>query len=137
MVVYTDGAVRHGPGGAGPGGAGPGGAGVYIEGQCEQRFSLSQPLGRTSSLAAEAGAMILGILSAFEMGARGVTVKSDCLILVNTLNHNSRSKCKDAAYQDLLVRLRELITPNIQVEWVPRLQNHRADCLAKEAVVEA
>jgi len=117
---------------------GPAGAGVYIEEeQCEQCFSMSQPLGRTNSLAAEAGAMILGILTALDMGVRSVTIRSDCLVLVNTINLGSRSKCKNTAYQDLLQRLRELITPDIRVEWVPREQNRKADHLAKEARVAA
>jgi ribonuclease HI len=129
MIVYTDGSVRHGNA---QGGRGPAGAGVYVEG--EQCFSMSQPLGVTSIMAAEAGAMLLGILMALSMGGTSITVRSDCKTLADQLAHPEWGrKNKDVAYKDLLKRLRELITPEIKVEWIPRELNRGADSLARVA----
>ena len=128
MIVYTDGSVR----GTRLRKLGSAGAGVFI--QAAEPVSLAQPLGVTSIMTAEASAMLLGIEMASSMPWTTLVVRTDCKTLADQLEHPTwGKKNKDAAYRDLLARLRERITPNIRVEWVPRELNTIADGLARAA----
>jgi len=126
MIVYTDGSVRR----AGNN-LGPAGAGVFIEG----KESFSIPLGIASPMTAEASAMLIGISMALDMPRKkGILVRTDCKALVDQLHNPSWGhKNKDVAYKDLRNRLRELITSDTTVEWIPRESNKEADKLAREA----
>lgn len=130
MVVYADGSVRYSLDGKGQGGAG-----VVIQGQ--ETIFISQPIGiRVSILVAETAAVLIGLLTALNMPKKKkrIVIKTDCKALADQIaNPTWGRKNKDLAYKDLLGRLRELMTPDIKVEWVPRGQNKVADGLARAA----
>lgn len=129
MVVYTDGSVRRAVNGKGQ-------AGVGVVIQSQETHFISQPIGIASILTAEASAVLIGILTVLSMSRKKerILVRTDCKTLADQIaNPKWGKRNKDVAYKDLLDRLRKLITPDIEVEWVPRERNYQADALAKTA----
>src|SRR4051812_18067264 len=81
--------------------------------------------------AAEWHALILGLRTALAHGERHVVVKGDSMLVVKQIN--GEWKTKNPALQSLKAEASKLLEEfeSWSVEWVPRMENRRADELGR------
>jgi len=110
------------------------GAGVILEGP--DRLLIDQALHfvfKASNNQAEYEALIVGMLLAKEMGARGLLAKSDSLLVTGQVTGEYQAKDPHmATYLEYVQELKESFDV-FELVHVPREQNARADLLAKLA----
>jgi ribonuclease HI len=128
LVVEADGGSRGNPGIA------AGGA-VVIDPQTSAVLTeLGVYVGVASNNVAEYSGMIAGLEAAFERdAAASIVVRMDSKLVVEQMS--GRWKIKHPDMKVLADRARSLIgARHVEFEWVPRLENSRADAAANEAM---
>lgn len=128
LIVEADGGSRGNPGVA------AGGSVVVDAATGEVLAELGVFCGITTNNVAEYSGMIAGIRKALEIDPDAVLrVRLDSKLVVEQMS--GRWKIKHPAMAELAAQARELLTGTpVAFEWVPRLQNARADRLANEAM---
>ena len=128
LIVEADGGSRGNPGVA------AGGA-VVIDAQTgELLCEVGTYVGVASNNVAEYRGMIAGLEAAFERdAAASVVVRLDSKLVVEQMS--GRWKIKHPAMRALADRALSLIAGrDVTFQWVPRLENTRADALANESM---
>ena len=128
LVVEADGGSRGNPGIA------AGGA-VVADPQTDVVLSeVGVYVGIATNNVAEYSGLIAGLEAAFERdGAASVAVRMDSKLVVEQMS--GRWKIKHPAMQVLARRAQEIIAGrDVTFQWVPRLENNRADAAANEAM---
>ena len=128
LIVEADGGSRGNPGIA------AGGA-VVIDAQSGAVLSeLGIYVGVASNNVAEYNGMIAGLEAAFERDpAASVLVRLDSKLVVEQMS--GRWKIKHPDMKDLAARAHAMISGrDVTFQWVPRLDNKRADAVANEAM---
>lgn len=128
LTIYSDGASRNNPGEAG--------AGVYITKDGAPLEGLARYLGTTTNNIAEYTAAIMGLEYAVQQGARRVKLFADSELLVKQIN--GQYKVKNEGLKPLHGKVKELIARigSVEVQYIPREQNKKADALANRAIDE-
>lgn len=128
LLVEADGGSRGNPGQAGSG------AVVVDAATGEVLAELGVYVGIASNNVAEYRGMIAGVRRALELDPDAVLlVRMDSKLVVEQMS--GRWKIKHAAMAELAAEAREVLTGTpVRFEWVPRLENSRADRLANEAM---
>ena len=128
LVVEADGGARGNPGPAAYG------AVVRDAGTGEVLAELAEYLGETTNNVAEYRGAIAGVEHARELDPGAVVeVRLDSKLVVEQMSGRWKIKHPDMA--DLAAEARELLTGTpVRFEWIPRLQNSRADKLANLAM---
>lgn len=123
-TIWFDGACLGNPG---PMGAG---AVVTVDGQTQ---TVSRSLGRGTNNLAEYQAVVAGLELALRMGATSVTLRGDSQLVLRQLQ--GRYAVKAEGLQPLHARATQLLAGlrPVELEWIPREENARADALAKAA----
>ncbi|GEM_PF-1212894 len=115
LEVYFDGSVEGNPG--------PGWIGVLVllDGQAVEE--ITEPIGRTTSNAAEYRALIRAVEAALKLAPDAVTFYSDSQLVVNQVQ--GRFACRSPHLQRLLARAQELLDqlPSWELVQVPRERN--------------
>ena len=130
IILYADGASRGNPG--------PAGAGVVL---CDEAGDVVgesfEHLGECTNNVAEYRALILGLETALERGARRVLFHCDSELLARQLQ--GRYKVRSENLKGLYAKARRLISglESFRAEHVYRESNARADALANQAIDEA
>jgi ribonuclease HI len=127
IVAYIDGGARGNPG--------PAGYGVRVEtGRGEVVAEFGASIGHATNNVAEYHALIAALRYASEHGHRGLTVRSDSLLLVQQMIGNY--KVKNPGLQALHREARDWVArfDRVRFEHVRREQNRDADRLANEAM---
>lgn len=129
LVVNCDGASRGNPGPAGAG------ASIAVPGG-EIVAEVAEGLGIQTNNVAEYTAVIRGLETARDLGAKRVTLRSDSQLLVNQLTGKFRVKTEHL--RPLHARVREISRSfdSVSFEHVPREMNTEADRLANRGVDE-
>lgn len=128
LLVEADGGSRGNPGLA------AGGAIVIDVESGELLAELGVFVGRATNNVAEYSGMIAGVERALAIAPEAaLRVRMDSKLVVEQMSGRWRIKNPDLAV--LATRARDLLggTP-VEFEWVPRLENSRADRLANEAM---
>jgi len=123
FVAEIDGSARPNPG--------PGGWGVYLEGPGVKR-EIHGALPYTTSNLAEYRALAEAVRLAKALGARRLTVRTDSQLLYNQFNGYWR--VHDPKIAKALNEIRREAREagiEVEVEWVRRRKNARADALSK------
>lgn len=128
LLVEADGGSRGNPGEAGSG------AVVVDAATGEVLAELGVYVGIASNNVAEYRGMIAGVRRALELDGDAVLrVRMDSKLVVEQMS--GRWKIKHPAMAELAAEAREVLTGTpVRFEWVPRLENSRADRLANEAM---
>lgn len=128
LIVEADGGSRGNPGIA------AGGATVIDGGSGEVLAELGVYVGVATNNVAEYRGMLEGLRRAFEIDpGASVHVRMDSKLVVEQMS--GRWKIKHPDMQHIAREARELIgTRHVTFEWVPRLENSRADALANRAM---
>jgi ribonuclease HI len=128
LTIFTDGASRNNPGEAG--------AGVLVLQDNKPVAELARYLGTTTNNIAEYSAAIMGMEHAVKLGASSVKLFADSELLVKQLN--GLYKVKNEGLKPLYQRVKELIAKigTVEVQYIPRAQNSKADELANKAIDE-
>jgi len=128
LVVEADGGSRGNPGQA------AGGAVVIDPSTGEVLAEIGVYVGIASNNVAEYRGMIAGIRRALQIDPAAVVhVRMDSKLVVEQMS--GRWKIKHPDMQQLAREAQELIGANaVTFEWIPRLQNSRADALANRAM---
>lgn len=128
LTIFTDGASRNNPGEAG--------AGVLILQDNKPVAELARYLGTTTNNIAEYNAAIMGMEHAVKLGASHVKLFADSELLVKQLN--GLYKVKNEGLKPLFQRVKELIAKigTVEVQYIPRAENSKADALANKAIDE-
>ncbi len=128
ILIEADGGSRGNPGIA------AGGAVVLNAETGELLAECGVFVGHATNNVAEYSGMIAGISRAFEIDpAATLLVRMDSKLVVEQMM--GRWKIKNPAMADLARSAREIIgSRSVSFEWVPRLQNSRADALANESM---
>jgi len=130
IILYADGASRGNPG--------PAGAGVVL---CDEAGDVVgesfEHLGECTNNVAEYRALILGLETALDRGARRVLFHCDSELLARQLQ--GRYKVRSENLKGLYAKARRLISglESFRAEHVYRESNTRADALANQAIDEA
>ena len=130
IILYADGASRGNPG--------PAGAGVVL---CDEAGDVVgeafEHLGECTNNVAEYRALILGLETALERGARRVLFHCDSELLARQLQ--GRYKVRSENLKGLYAKARRLIggLESFRAEHVYRESNALADALANQAIDEA
>jgi probable phosphoglycerate mutase len=128
LIVEADGGSRGNPGVA------AGGSVVIDAATGEVLAELGVYVGIASNNVAEYNGMIAGVRKAIELDPHAVLrVRLDSKLVVEQMSGRWKIKHPDMA--DLAAEARRLLsgTP-VSFEWIPRLDNSRADRLANEAM---
>lgn len=128
LVVEADGGSRGNPGIAG-------GGAVVIDGESgEVVAELGVYVGVATNNVAEYRGMLEGLRRAFEIDpGASVHVRMDSKLVIEQMS--GRWKIRNPDMRELAREARELIGPrHATFEWVPRLENSRADALANHAM---
>ena len=128
LIVEADGGSRGNPGESGSG------AVVIDAATGELLAEIGLYGGIASNNVAEYRGMIAGVRRAIEIDPEApLTVRMDSKLVVEQMS--GRWKIKHPAMAELAARAREaLIGTPVRFEWVPRLENSRADRLANRAM---
>jgi len=128
LIVEADGGSRGNPGESGSG------AVVIDAATGELLAEIGLYGGIASNNVAEYLGMIAGVRRAIEIDPEAaLTVRMDSKLVVEQMS--GRWKIKHPAMAELAARAREaLIGTPVRFEWVPRLENSRADRLANRAM---
>ena len=127
-IIYVDGGARGNPG--------PAGVGVVIQdaadGQALQEVGYY--LGHATNNVAEYTGLIRALELADQLGARGLTIRSDSQLMVRQLLGEYRVKAE--GLKPLFQRARELLDgfDSWSIDHVPREKNQVADRLANQAM---
>jgi len=126
MIIYTDGACSGNPG--------PMGIGFIILKEGKELFKFSNNIGLGTNNIAEYTAIIEGVKKAIELGAKGITVRSDSQLVVRQLNGQYR--VKNQKLKELKNELLSLLPKDLEIvfENIPREKNKIADKLSKDAL---
>lgn len=128
LLVEADGGSRGNPGVA------AGGA-IVVDGESGELLAeLGVWCGVTTNNVAEYSGMIAGITRALEIDPHAeLHVRLDSKLVVEQMSGRWKIKHPDMA--DLAASARDLLSGTaVTFEWIPRLQNSRADKLANEAM---
>ncbi len=128
LIVEADGGSRGNPGQA------AGGAVVIDPATGEVLAELGVYVGIASNNVAEYSGMIAGVTKAIALDPHAVLrVRMDSKLVVEQMS--GRWKIKHPAMADLAADARRILsgTP-VRFEWIPRLENSRADRLANESM---
>lgn len=128
LIVEADGGSRGNPGESGSGA-------VVIDAETGEILAeIGIYGGIASNNVAEYRGMIAGVRRALEIDPDAIlTVRMDSKLVVEQMS--GRWKIKHPAMAELAAEAREaLIGTPVRFEWVPRLQNGRADRLANRAM---
>jgi probable phosphoglycerate mutase len=128
LIVEADGGSRGNPGIA------AGGSVVVDAATGEVLAELGVYCGVTTNNVAEYRGMIAGITKALQLDPHAVLrVRLDSKLVVEQMS--GRWKIKHPVMAELAAEAREILTGTpVAFEWVPRLENARADRLANEAM---
>ncbi len=128
LLVEADGGSRGNPGQAG------GGAVVFDAATGELLAEVGVYVGVASNNVAEYRGMIAGVRKALAIDPDAeLTVRMDSKLVVEQMSGRWKIKHPDMA--ELAAAARQALTGTpVRFEWVPRLQNSRADRLANEAM---
>ena len=128
LIVEADGGSRGNPGESGSG------AIVADQATGELLAEISLYGGIASNNVAEYKGMIAGVRRAIEIDADAeLLVRLDSKLVVEQMS--GRWKIKHPAMAELAAEAREVLTGTpVRFEWMPRLQNSRADKLANLAM---
>ncbi len=125
MIIYTDGACSGNPG--------PMGIGYVIYIEDKEIFTFSKKLGNGTNNIAEYTAILEGVKKAIEIGATGIVVRSDSLLVVKQLSGHYR--IKEPHLRDLKSQIDAIIKDiNISYEHIPREENSVANDLAQASL---
>ena len=130
IILYADGASRGNPG--------PAGAGVVL---CDEAGDVVgeafEHLGECTNNVAEYRALLLGLETALERGARQVLFHCDSELLARQLQGSYKVRSENL--KGLYAKARRLIggLESFRAEHVYRESNARADALANQAIDEA
>lgn len=124
FVAEIDGSARPNPG--------PGGWGVWLEGPGGKRLQASGRLPYTTNNQAEYRALLEAIRLAKDQGATRLVVQTDSKLLVHQIQ--GKWEAKDPKLRRLLEEVRrEAEGLPLEMRWVPRQKNRRADALSRRA----
>ena len=128
LIVEADGGSRGNPGESGSG------AIVVDQATGETLAEISLYGGIASNNVAEYKGMIAGVRRAIELdGDAELLVRLDSKLVVEQMS--GRWKIKHPAMADLAAEAREVLTGTpVRFQWMPRLENSRADKLANLAM---
>lgn len=128
LVIEADGGSRGNPGESGSG------AIVVDQASGELLAEISLYGGIASNNVAEYKGMIAGVRRALEIdGDAELLIRLDSKLVVEQMS--GRWKIKHPAMAELAAEARQLLTGTpVRFEWMPRLQNSRADKLANLAM---
>ncbi len=129
VLIHTDGCSLGNPG--------PGGAAAVLETEAgEPLAAVSESLPHTTNNVAEYRAVLLGLRTAREHGAKTVEVRSDSELVVRQVRGEYR--VKQPHLRPLVREVRALLAgfEGATLESVPREANREADRLAKAAAHE-
>ena len=128
LVIEADGGSRGNPGQA------AGGAVVIDPSTGEVLAEVGVYVGLASNNVAEYSGMIAGVERALAIDPDAeLRIRMDSKLVVEQMSGRWKIKHPDMA--ELAARARELLTGTaVRFEWVPRLENSRADRLANEAM---
>lgn len=128
LVVEADGGSRGNPGQA------AGGAIVMDPATGEILAEVGVYVGVASNNVAEYRGMLAGVAKAIQLDPDAVLrVRMDSKLVVEQMS--GRWKIKHPAMADLAAEARRLLTGTpVAFEWIPRLENSRADRLANESM---
>ena len=128
LIIEADGGSRGNPGESGSG------AIVVDQGSGELLAEISLYGGIASNNVAEYKGMIAGVRRALEIDNDAeLLVRLDSKLVVEQMS--GRWKIKHPAMAELAAEARELLTGTpVHFEWMPRLENSRADKLANLAM---
>ncbi|MGH3734345.1 MAG: bifunctional RNase H/acid phosphatase [Micromonosporaceae bacterium] len=128
VVVEADGGARGNPGPAGYGA-------VVLDPDTGQVLAeRAEALGTATNNVAEYSGLIAGLTAAAELGARVVDVRMDSKLVVEQMS--GRWKIKHPGLRPLATEAARLIRgfDAVELRWIPRAQNTRADALANAAM---
>jgi probable phosphoglycerate mutase len=128
LIVEADGGSRGNPGVA------AGGSLVIDSATGEILAEMGVYCGITTNNVAEYNGMIAGIRKAIEIDPHAVLhVRLDSKLVVEQMS--GRWKIKHPVMAELATEAREILTGTpVSFEWIPRLDNSRADRLANESM---
>lgn len=128
LLIEADGGSRGNPGLAGSGSV------VIDPATGEVLAEVGRYLGHASNNVAEYTALIEGVRKALEIDPDAeLHVRMDSKLVVEQMSGRWKIKHPDMA--ELAARARELLTGTpVRFEWIPRLQNSRADAAANRAM---
>jgi ribonuclease HI/uncharacterized protein (DUF433 family) len=127
LVIYIDGASRGNPGPAGIGIAIYDEKGRLVDELCEY-------IGRATNNVAEYRALSVALEKARALGAKELTIYSDCELLVKQMAGEYR--VKDRVLKNLVQTLRESLKnyDRVNIKYIPRERNKKADGLANKGI---
>jgi ribonuclease HI len=128
LIVEADGGSRGNPGPAGYGA-------VVLDPETGQVLvERAEGLGVTTNNVAEYRGLIAGLTAAIELGATEVDVRMDSKLVVEQMS--GRWKVKHPAMKPLALQAGRLVREigSVRFQWIPRLDNSRADALANQAM---
>jgi len=128
LIIEADGGSRGNPGESGSG------AVVIDAASGELLAEIGVYGGIASNNVAEYRGMIAGVRSALQIDPDAeLTIRMDSKLVVEQMS--GRWKIKHPAMAELAAEARDLLAGvPVRFEWVPRLQNSRADALANRAM---
>ncbi|MCX7678372.1 MAG: ribonuclease HI family protein [Spirochaetes bacterium] len=128
LTIYTDGASSGNPGHAG--------IGILIfDEENRQVGKVSHYIGKTTNNVAEYKAIIRALKIAFYFQAKKVKLRTDSELVVRQINGQYEIKNEGLLpLYDEVMRLIKKI-PCVKIEHIPRVQNEKADFLAKKAAM--
>ena len=130
VILFTDGAARGNPG--------PAGLGIVItDPQGRTLKTHCRYIGKATNNEAEYRALILGLETALQLGARIVHVRLDSELIARQLQGQYKVKAGNllALYHQAQTLLRRF--EQTTITHVPRHLNRRADQMANQAIDEA
>jgi ribonuclease HI/GNAT superfamily N-acetyltransferase len=127
LIINTDGGCLHNPG--------PAAIGVVLRRVDGSKVgAISESIGEATNNQAEYRAVIAGMEKALELGATGIQILSDSLLVVQQLNRHY--KVKDEALKPLFEKAQSLRRhfKDFNIVHIPREKNLEADRLACQAL---
>lgn len=126
MQGYFDGASRGNPGEAGAGA-------LLVNEKGEIVWETSRYLGKKTNNEAEYAALLLLLKAAAERGVRRLTVYGDSKLVVSQVSRQWKINLPHlrALAQDAWKLMEGM---SVELEWIPRERNKRADILSNEAI---
>ncbi|MGH3716596.1 MAG: reverse transcriptase-like protein, partial [Micromonosporaceae bacterium] len=128
VIVEADGGARGNPGPAGYG------AVVLDPDSGDVLAERAEALGTATNNVAEYSGLIAGLTAALELGARVVDVRMDSKLVVEQMS--GRWQIKHPGLRPLAAEAARLVRrfESVELRWIPRAQNTRADALANAAM---
>lgn len=127
VTIHFDGACFPNPGQMG--------IGAVIEGESATLAEISEKLdGHGTNNEAEYTAIIRGLEKAQELGAKDVVIRGDSQLVVQQLL--GKFRVREPRLRPLFQRVQELAAKfdTVDIQWVPREENTRADALSTRAL---